>query len=752
MIISLDTETTGVDLARGAMPFLVTTCDAGGAVRFWEWDVDPLTRQPDVPEEDLEQIGDLIAEAELIYLQNSQFDARALAKIGLELPWPKVRDTLIAGHLLATNHPHDLTSMCYEYLGRDIERYEVSLKEVVRECRDLARKHHPNWRIAREGDPDMPSVAASSSRDEDKPWKNDLWLPRAYVRWEGEHDLHWRNPDDRWLTAARDYANADSIHTLALGVEQERLIRERGLWAIYLHRLEVMRVYCEMIRAGFTINGEYTERNIATYEEYVAEAEEELRAIAAEYRHDLVLAQGASINDNMRDFLYGAQRIECPRCGATKRIKHWNGERGEAGECPKCLKGGRRTRPYRQVMKIARQENLNLPVILGAKTGNASLDGAAMREYLQTLDGPALDFVRLLADKRKRDTDLMYMRQYRRFWVPIPGAPGHYRIHPNLNPCATDHLRGGSNSPNLQNVSKQEDECDECDGEGGTCAACGGTGKSRLSTRRCFGPEPGYEYWDFDFRSIENRIPPYECGEEKAIEVFENAGEAPYWGSLYYLTASVLYADEFWPLKDYPIDHPDGFKKRWPKLYKKAKFFNLAKQYGAGSRKGDLLSGIKNSYRLVDDEFPRLAALQARYLADAERTGYVETLPDRTVDPTRGYPILAARTDEGRVLSTTPFNYHVSGSACWAKCTAAVRCSAQCAEWRREGFEAWMCLEVHDSLVFRFRRGRGPEENLPRARVLQRLMEQSGEDFIPRIPTPVAAEYVAGNWAEGVAL
>ncbi len=52
MIISLDTETTGVDLAHGAMPFLVTTCADDGKIRYWEWHVDPVTRQPQIPDEE----------------------------------------------------------------------------------------------------------------------------------------------------------------------------------------------------------------------------------------------------------------------------------------------------------------------------------------------------------------------------------------------------------------------------------------------------------------------------------------------------------------------------------------------------------------------------------------------------------------------------------------------------------------------------------------------------------------------------
>lgn len=742
MLISLDTEATGLDWAHGAMPFLVTTCADDGVIRFWEWDVDPITRRPEIPAEDIAAIRQLIIDAELIYLQNSKFDAHMLANIGIALPWENVRDTLCAGHLLASNHPHDLTSMCVEYLGRDISKYELAIKATVQACRNIVKKQHPDWRVADEGLYDMPSVKGSSDREEDRPWKNDMWLPRALLKRHGNYDKIWG-------VACSMYANADSEHTLPLGLEMERLIGERGLWNIYLSRLNLPRLAYEMERYGITAIGEYTDDTISNYERYSAEAGYALQEIAAGYGHDLELAQGASLNDNMRDFFYGSDTQKCPRCERVDRVKHWNGE--EIGKnCPKCLKGTKRKPSVRQPMqKHTQRPNLNLPVIISKKTGNATLDKDAMAEYASSLEGEALEFVKLLSDKRKHDTDLGYMQSYRRFWRPIVGQRGYYRLHPSINPFGTDHLRCSSNNPNLQNVGKQEDKCDECDGNG--CPFCFGTGKSRISVRNCFGPAPGREWYSMDYRQIENRIPPYECGEEKAIEVFEKPDAPPYWGSLYYLTASVLYPDEFWPTIEFNIDHPQGFKKRYPKLYKQAKFFNLAKQYGAGRNKGDALSKIKNSYDKVDNEFPKLAALQAYYLRHAERTGWVQTLPDRTVDPKRGYPILASRTEDNRVLSTTPFNYHVSGTACWCKIRAWERCSAKLAEWRADGFDAWLSLEIHDELLFDFPRGKDRDENLSRAMELRELMEQSGRDLVPAIPTPVSVEYHAVSWAEGVA-
>jgi hypothetical protein len=101
-MISLDTETTGLDLRHGARPFLVSTCDEEGNQQWWEWDVDPLTRQPDIPAKDLSQILQVTGQAESLVLQNPKFDFRALESIRgdsftFDWVWERTWDTLLAG-------------------------------------------------------------------------------------------------------------------------------------------------------------------------------------------------------------------------------------------------------------------------------------------------------------------------------------------------------------------------------------------------------------------------------------------------------------------------------------------------------------------------------------------------------------------------------------------------------------------------------------------------------------------------------
>lgn len=194
-MISIDFESTGLDLHHAAQPFLLTTCDEDGNQRFWEWDVHHLTREPDIPDGDVEEIIQFLTDQDGYVFHNAKFDLTALAKICPDLvrnwPWDRTADTLIAAHLLASNRPKDLTSLAVMWLGLDIQPYEDRLEEAVKECRRIVKSkaftaEHGEWLIAKEGLRGNPSIKGSSGRDEEKPWKNDAWLPRAYAKFTNE--------------------------------------------------------------------------------------------------------------------------------------------------------------------------------------------------------------------------------------------------------------------------------------------------------------------------------------------------------------------------------------------------------------------------------------------------------------------------------------------------------------------------------------------------------------------------------------
>lgn len=327
-------------------------------------------------------------------------------------------------------------------------------------------------------------------------------------------------------------------------------------------------------------------------------------------------------------------------------------------------------------------------------------------------------------------------------------SPEWYVLHPSLSLTGTDTLRWSCQNPNTQNIGK------------------GGIDGDVRSLRYCFGPAPGREWWSLDAKNIELRIPAYEAEEEDFIALFERPDEPPYFGSNHLLVSHILHEDLFNQCmgEDGQLDGRI-FKKRYASTwYQRIKNGNFAVQYGAidkddGTGTADRAYGVPGAQARIKARFKKQEALNQKWIRFAEKYGYVETMPDLSVDPTKGYPLLCTRTEWGRILPTVPLNYHVQGTAMWWMHRAVVRVQAKLDEWnRREGKEEYkMVLQVHDELVFDFpkslvhpKHNGGKGSNLWRVKVIQGLMEQGGLDI--GVPTPTSCELHELTWAEGVSI
>lgn len=686
-MLAVDSETTGTDLEHGARPFFITLCYDDGEQLWYEWDVDPLTRLPKVVDRDVQELTGLfkrasgwgkfdgkVAERHTLVLQNAKFDCSALATVGVtNFPWEQVHDTLIAGHLLASNQPHDLTSMVLQYLGWDIQPYEDKLEKACKQARHLARKHFPNWRIAKEGLPEMPSAKSGKGKTErgaedEAPWKFDTWLPKTIARELGYEEGH------PWYTVLQEYANTDSATTVALWKVQKQELLKRGLWEIYLERRKLLPIVQRMQQRGVTVSGDRLEELKQKYEYESGQAGRICVNIAASLGYELNLPKGASNNKSLVEFCFGP---------------------------------------------------LNLPPVKRSnKTGNPSLDKYVLEEYEATLppNSKALTFIRQLRGKRARDTARTYLNSYKRMWLPMDGEPGWYRLHPSLNPTGTDTLRMSCSNPNGQNISKKED----------------------FNLRYAFGPAPGREWWSLDYENLELRLPAYESGEQAMITLFERPDDPPYFGSYHLLNASLVYPDLFWPL----AEDKGAFKKKYASTwYQWIKNAGFALIYGCQKAKFDATAHKAGAYDLLKANMQELFRLSDHWVQFANKHGYVETMPDKTVDPNKGYPVMCSRTEWGKINPTVPLNYHIQSTACWIAAKAMVRCEEQLNQWTREDPRGYhMALQVHDEIVFDFPYAEGTG-NTPKAIRIKELMEMSGNDV--GIPLKVAVTYNPHNWSEG---
>lgn len=659
----LDTETTGVDLYHGALPFFVTTARLNGSQLYWEWDVDPITRKPIVPKGDLRDIRALIADTPGWVLQNPKFDVTALAQLGVDgWPWAITHDTLIASHLVASNAHHDLTSSALMYLGLDLQPYEDALEKAVKMALAIVKRKYPEWKVAKKGTAGMPSA-------KEKVWKYDTWLPRAVAKAEGYDDDH------PWWTVLSEYGNSDSVVLLPLLQKLLEIIDERELTKIYYERLKAIPIAYEMEKRGVTLSEERLDEMMDRCHKESVKAGNRCRRIAIDYDYELDLPKGG-LNNSLRSFIF---------------------------------------------------EQLDLPVVSYTKKGGPSLDKRAMEQYQLALDEGTKprEFIDTLLGKRERDTAISYMDSYKRYWRPFDKTD--MVLHPNLNQTGTDTLRWSCANPNEQNISK----------------------KKGLNLRYCFGPAKGREWWSLDYDNLELRIPAYECGENAMIEIFEKPDEPPYWGSYHLLNASIVYADLFWPLAEQKGAFRDKYSSTY---YQWIKNFGFSLAYGAVDSSGtaDRAAHKQGAQRMVMDRLTEHTNLNQKMIQYANKYGYVETIPDRDIDPNHGYPLLCTRSQWGAILPTVPLNYHVQGTACWVVMRAMIKVQEYFDELNASGKDQYyIIMNVHDELVLDFPY-RPKYGNLPKAKQVRRLMESVGEPI--GVPLTCGLNYHQVSWDSAVSL
>lgn len=692
MIIALDTETTGLDTFHGCLPFFVTICTDEQLKKqespyYWEWDVDPLTRRPIIPEGDIERILELVRSADKVILQNAKFDILALNEVDNrfyeEWDWDKTYDTMYAGHTISSIENRGLGDMALNYLGIDITEYENNLhaviKDVIKEINKSDYLELQTWKLAKVGMKGLPS-------QDNKAWACDYWLPKAYAKYTELPSDHIYN------TCLREYALVDSMVTLSLWFEQEKILKHLGRYAQFERRMKVLRIAADMELRGVTTNSERHSEIETRYTKESIDMGERCSAIAENtYKHRLQFPKGSAVNNNLRELLLNKMKL----------------------------------RP------IYNEK---------AKTASPTLNKDALNIYLEESEDNTeqKDFISNLLTKRKKDKTLSDLETYTRFRKLVKGST--YRLHPNLHPTGPKTLRWSCSNPNEQNISKGEQYCVRClgDGEflGDECPLCKGSGVDPYSVRYILGPAEGREWWSLDAKNIELRIPFYLSGDKTLTDLFERPDDPPYFGSYHFAIFDLL--------------HPEKYKEHGVKVkklsvygstwYQWVKNGNFAVQYGAGDRTADKAFHVPGARKRIKERFSKLEALNQSKICEADRNGFIKTQ--------YGYPLALTRNEFSTISPTLPLSYFVQGTAMDWEERGMIRCFDQLNKWRAEDdFDAFITMQVHDECVFDmpYKPDMG---NLPRVRKLASLFEIAGQEI--GIPIPVGIEYHRVHWGEGV--
>ena len=564
MLIAVDTETNGVDFHHGCKPFFVSTCDELNNTRIWEWDVNPFTRQPKIPIEDIKEIVSYLQGHRLIF-HNAKFDIKALASIQIDIPflvgWENIEDTLVLSHILNSEEPHNLKYQAKEHLGIDIDD-QTQLAEATKEARrKIKADKGTKWNLARKDHKQLPSLKGEY-------WVADSWIPKALAIKDNYHEDH------SWYTLLEKYGTLDAIRTILLYQGQQiaipQVYSDPSIFnALYNLRMDVLRITYEMECKGITLNPVNTQHYLSAY-----------KIISNRHERDIKLLGKIT---NVRSY---------PQL-STALYKHLGA-------------------PVLNVTEKGQPSTDNQTLLDIKDTLQTSLDEAAVWEIDFTLREERkykklIKFIDQLMSYRKSSKAVQYIEGYQTIAVKTrlkkshkgflngqqrnkPSSPRVWTLYPSFNITGTRTTRFSSKTPNAQNISKQED----------------------YNLRKCFGPIPGRYWLAADYSNIEMRIFAYCSGSKDLIEAFER-GEA-----FHMVIANILHPDEVEELGE------KKFKKT--ENYRKVKNGNFSLIYGAGKKKADVTYGVPGAYDLIRSTLTEVSSFMRDKAAEAESNGYITTL------------------------------------------------------------------------------------------------------------------------------
>lgn len=276
-IIAFDTETTGVDIWHGDVPFAFSFANEAGETAYFEFIVDPFTRRPILNREAKQQLNQICALLEdpsiLKILHNGKFDCRMMemaydihicgparqtqtqiltgelpglnndlvSKItpaGRIIDGALFHDTLIMSHNCNTLEPSlGLKNLGDKYCEIDKSDQQL-LKKTVQRLRRYA-EHKLNWNVSYDI-----KVQHDGTIKRKAQVAADYWIPNTL------HHLHPQLVSEQEAALCGDYAKKDAIRTMMLYLLYSDLMNEYDTHEIYCLEMDLWSVLYPMETRG----------------------------------------------------------------------------------------------------------------------------------------------------------------------------------------------------------------------------------------------------------------------------------------------------------------------------------------------------------------------------------------------------------------------------------------------------------------------------------------------------------------------
>jgi DNA polymerase-1 len=235
--IAFDTETTGVRPFKGDRPFAVSMCDEHGNIGYWQWPVNPFTREV-VYDDRLEEVRAILENPEWEKIgHNLIFDILMMDRIGISVKGPKLCTLIGAKIAIAEDTSYELKPMAARLFGFPSDDLD-ELQPATIAARRYGKKR--GWKLSTWGK---------------EPVKADYWMIAA------EKADRVQESDWRWIEECplvKRYAIGDVERTMAMAVYTETLSEERGCKSVLDREMVLLPVVIRMVKNGVTYSVQRT--------------------------------------------------------------------------------------------------------------------------------------------------------------------------------------------------------------------------------------------------------------------------------------------------------------------------------------------------------------------------------------------------------------------------------------------------------------------------------------------------------------
>lgn len=691
-MLALDTETTGLYHHHGCRPFFVSGCDDQGNLYKWQWSVDPHTRHPRIPDQDLKQLQQVInAHTDVtkpdpgIVFHNAKFDLHALTYIGIKIPpWSMIHDTVAMSHCLDSAEPHGLKDLSAKYLGIEDED-QTDLMKAVNRARNIGKKL--GWAVASET---HPTLLACNGKAPKSGWGVcDYWLPRAVALHDLAEEQYFLSqkgtmakaykplltPGERthWLTVCETYAMTDAERTILLYALFKKQLLKEALWKQYLFQRATLGVAFALERNGVTLR-DNTDSVIESLNE------------KAEGHYKIALRIGQKASDN-KDFNPNSAL---------------------------------------QLQKLL-YETWKLPVIKQTEKGNPStdFDTVVRLAFLHTDTPRQTTFLKELVHSKKLFKTADSGKLFGVFRV------GH-KLHPDNHMTGTATTRQSVSNPPTQIVGKGgatsniddpdvKDFIDEL-------------GDDNISLRSIFGPRPGRVWYSIDYQQLQLRLFAHISGETTMIKAFDDG-----WDAHEFIAHKV-----FTMLKQ--LKEGETVTKGQRRV---GKAINFGYIFGSSAEKIELVSGIPGLIDDVNAMFPNAHDFMKITKSEVRKTRMIYTIGGFKLmcDMTHKGVNYKVQGAEGIIVKRAMIDCHRYLRSECPEGFLTLQVHDELVDDMPAPSKMPTCYERMDNKTGKYRPYYKMQE-CPHLQELCNIMVAAGKFY--GMTTPVSPELIVDSWAKGV--